>query len=282
MEAKKKNPFIQPIIWIIEGILVGFGAILPGISGGTLLIAFGMYKPIIDLLSNPFKNIKKYIWMLGFFAIGGVIGFVVLSGLAAYLMEKNTTILTCVFAGFIFGTVPELLEDAVEKEKRNKWSYISMAIGFVVMILILSLLKLNTNVTLPTNLFAWIFCGIIWGLSFIVPGLSSSSLLLFFGLYQPMLYGISKLNFGVIIPLVLAALACILLLSKGINKLFDKHHGIASHVIVGIVIATTLMILPSFNTTFINILFYLLSIGLGGIVSFFFTRICKNLKKKYN
>ena len=59
MENKKKNPFIQPIIWIMEGILVGFGAILPGISGGTLLIAFGMYKPIIDLLSNPIKNIKN-------------------------------------------------------------------------------------------------------------------------------------------------------------------------------------------------------------------------------
>ena len=282
METKKKNLFIQPLIWVMEGILVGFGAILPGISGGPLLIAFGMYKPIIDLLSNPFKNIKKYIWMLGFFAIGGVIGFVGLSGLAAYLMEKNTTILTCVFAGFIFGTVPELLEDAVEKEKRNKWSYISMAIGFVVMILILSLLKLNTNVTLAPNFFAWIFSGIIWGLSFIVPGLSSSSLLLFFGLYQPMLDGISKLNFGVIIPLGLAALACVLLLSKVINKLFDKHHGILSHIIVGIVIATTLMILPSFNTTFINILFYLLSIVLGGLASYLFTRICKKLKAKYN
>ena len=60
MDSKKKNPIVQPIIWIMEGILIGFGAILPGISGGALLVAFGMYKPIIDLLSNPFKNIKKY------------------------------------------------------------------------------------------------------------------------------------------------------------------------------------------------------------------------------
>ena len=36
METKKKNLFIQPLIWVMEGILVGFGAILPGISGGTL------------------------------------------------------------------------------------------------------------------------------------------------------------------------------------------------------------------------------------------------------
>lgn len=282
MENKKKNPFIQPIIWIMEGILVGFGAILPGISGGTLLIAFGMYKPIIDLLSNPIKNIKKYAFMLIFFAIGGIIGFVGLSGLAAYLMEKNTTILTCVFAGFIFGTIPELLEEAVEVENRSTKSYLSMLIGFIVMIGILLLLKQNINVILEPNFLSFLFCGILWGLSFIVPGLSSSSLLLFFGLYQPMLDGISKLQFGVILPIGIAALGCVLLLSKGVNKLFDKFHNVASHVIVGIVIATTIMILPSFNTTLPNILFYLLSIILGGVASFFFTRICKKLKQKYN
>ena len=144
------------------------------------------------------------------------------------------------------------------------------------------LLKLNINVILEPNFFSFLFCGVLWGLSFIVPGLSSSSLLLFFGLYQPMLDGISKFNFGVLIPLAIAFIACILLLSKGVNKLFEKYHNIASHTIVGIVIATTLMILPSFNTTLPNILFYLLSIVLGGIVSFIFTRICKKLKEKYN
>lgn len=282
MESKKKNPFIQPFIWIMEGILVGFGAILPGISGGALLVAFGMYKPIIDLLSNPIKNIKKYIYMFIFFAIGGAIGFVGLSGLAAYLLEKNTAILTCVFAGFIFGTVPELLEDAMEIEPRSKKSYISMTIGFIAMLGVLLLLKLNINVILEPNFLSFLLCGLFWGLSFIVPGLSSSSLLLFFGLYQPMLDGIAKLNFGVLIPLGIAFVACILLLSKAVNKLFEKQHNIASHAIVGIVIATTLMILPSFNTTFINVLFYLLSIVLGGIVSYIFSRVCKKLKQKYN
>lgn len=282
MEAKKKNPIIQPLIWIMEGILCGFGAILPGISGGTLLVAFGMYKPIIDLLSDPIKNIKKYILMLGFFALGGVIGFVGLSGLAAYLMEKNTTILTCVFAGFIIGTVPELLEDAKEVEPRSKKSYLAMIIAFVTMVGFLSLLRMNINVILEPNFFSYLFCGAVWGLSFIVPGLSSSSLLLFFGLYQPMLDGISRFDFGVLIPLALAALICVLILSKGVNRLFNKYHNVLSHVIVGIVIATTIMILPSFNTTFINIVFYALSIILGGIVSYIFTRICKKLKQKYN
>ena len=59
----KKNIFLW-IVWILEGIIVGVGAILPGVSGGTLCYAFGMYNPILEVLSSPFKNIKKYWFML--------------------------------------------------------------------------------------------------------------------------------------------------------------------------------------------------------------------------
>ena len=50
--------FIDPILLIFKGVLVGFGAILPGVSGGALCAAFGMYNPIINLLSHPFKALK--------------------------------------------------------------------------------------------------------------------------------------------------------------------------------------------------------------------------------
>ena len=44
---------LQGILWVLEGIIVGFGAIMPGISGGTLCVAFGMYKPLMGVLSTP-------------------------------------------------------------------------------------------------------------------------------------------------------------------------------------------------------------------------------------
>ena len=56
----KKNFIIRGILWILQGVLVGFGAILPGVSGGTLCVAFGMYKPLISVLSEPGKNLKRY------------------------------------------------------------------------------------------------------------------------------------------------------------------------------------------------------------------------------
>ena len=52
------NRLIDPILLVLKGVLVGFGAILPGVSGGALCVAFGMYNPIINLLSHPLRRSK--------------------------------------------------------------------------------------------------------------------------------------------------------------------------------------------------------------------------------
>ena len=80
------NRLIDPILLVLKGVLVGFGAILPGVSGGALCVAFGMYNPIINLLSRTFKALKTDGVRLCFFVLGGLIGFVGLSGIASWLM----------------------------------------------------------------------------------------------------------------------------------------------------------------------------------------------------
>ena len=282
MERKtnKKNILLMSIVWVLEGILVGFGAILPGISGGTLCVVFGMYRPIIEILSDLKNGLKKHWFMLGVFLFGVAVGFVGLSGLAAWLLDKNTILVTCAFVGFIIGTFPELWEDAGE-QKRTKGSIISLIVCFIVMIGILTLFKTQISVQVAPGFFGYILCGIFWGLSFIVPGLSSSSLLLFFGLYQPMLDGIATIDFRVLIPMALGMGACVLLLSKAVGLAFKKQYSIASHAVLGIVAATAIMILPfekaSVGSWVVRILFI---IG-GAAVSFIFTRICGKLKAKY-
>ena len=115
----RKNKLLLCLVWLLEGAVVGFGAILPGISGGTLCVAFGMYRPIIDTLSNLKSGISKHGIMLGIFLLGLAVGFVGLSGIASTLLEKNSVLMTCAFIGFIFGTFPELWRDAGAEEERN-------------------------------------------------------------------------------------------------------------------------------------------------------------------
>lgn len=268
------------IMWIFQGIAVGFGAILPGVSGGTLCAAFGMYRPLIEILSEPKKAIKKYWFRVLIFLIGIIIGFVGLSGLAGSLMEKDTPLITFIFAGFILGTFPELWEDA-GAQGRNAASYTAIPVCFGVMLALLSFIRMQEGgIAVSPDFWGYVLCGVLWGLSFIVPGLSSSSLLLIFGLYQPMLTGISELDFGVLLPMGIGMAACVLLLSKAIGAAYKKFYPVISHGVIGIVAATVIMIIPSWEVTSTGLVKYIIAAVCGGVVSFVLTRVCGRLKEK--
>ncbi len=266
------------LIWFLEGTVVGFGAILPGISGGTLCVAFGMYRPVIEMISDLKSGMKKYGVMLGVFLLGVAAGFVGLSGTAAWLLEKNTALVTCAFIGFILGTFPELWEDAGARG-RSREAYTAMFLSFAVMLTVLMLLKTSMSLHVDPGIPGYLLCGLLWGVSFIVPGLSSSSLLLFFGLYQPMLKGISALHMGVLLPMAAGMLLCVLFFSKGIGYAYEKRYEIVSHGVMGIVAATVVMIFPSWKEPLPVVGSYLLCMAGGAAVSYGFTRVCNKIKE---
>lgn len=275
-DVRKKQ--LMFLLWFLEGIVVGFGAILPGVSGGTLCVIFGMYRPIIDTLARVRSGIRKYGLMLLTFFVGVFVGFVVLSGLAAWMLERDTALVTCVFIGFILGTFPELWQDA-GKQGRTGRGISAMVLGFVVMAALLGVLRTTASITVQPRMAGFLLCGVLWGLSFIVPGLSSSSLLLFFGLYQPMLAGIAGFDLAVLVPLGVGMAACVLLLSRIIERTYQKHFSIVSHGILGIVAATALMILPKWDGTVQMLITNLLAIVSGCALSYGFSRLCRNVHR---
>lgn len=275
MNIKNKNSPMW-LLWFIEGVIVGFGAIMPGISGGTLCVAFGMYLPIIEVMSKPAENIKKYWKMLFAFCLGGGVGFVGLSGFAGWLMGISSELVTYAFIGFIIGTFPELWHDAGEHGRR-KSSYLNIAVGFILMLTVLLLIKNSSFMEVNADIYGFLLCGVLWGLSFIVPGLSSSTLLLFFGLYQPMLDGIGRLDMSVVIPIGIGGLACVGLLSKVVDAAYKKYYTGISHFIIGVVAATTVMIFPSVKSISV---YHSICLIAGAIVSYSFTVLCANLKKQ--
>ena len=272
-----KNFVLQAILWVVQGFIVGIGAILPGVSGGTLCYAFGIYDQILEVLSNPIKGLKKHWKMLIFVVLGGGLGFVGFAGITNWLLQLNEAVVLCVFVGLIAGTLPDIWKDA-GKEGRGKGSYIGLVVSFVALAAVFYVFKNIWQLTIAPNTVGWLLCGLLWGLSFIIPGFSSSTLLLFFGIYEKMSEGISTLDFGVLIPLGLAMLATLLLFSRLMKLVFDKFYAVVSHCVLGFVIATTLMILPSFATEWYNILIYIGCIIAGGVASFFFSKLCNKIK----
>lgn len=241
-EENKKSSISEIILRLLHGAIIGLGAVLPGISGGVLCVVFGVYKPIMQLLSHPFKAIKKYAKLLIPVVIGIGIGFLAISKLLGFLLNKYPDPSVCLFVGLIVGMLPSLFREAGEKG-RSKGSFISFGICFVVVLAIL--LGLNAvKVTIEPNFGWYIFCGFCIALSVIAPGMSFSTLLMPLGLYTPLVEGIGNLDFSVLIPAGIGALVTVILLAKAIDTLMNRHYSVVFHGIIGIVIAATIVIIP--------------------------------------
>ena len=56
---KDKNPgILHLILRVLQGILIGVGAVLPGISGGVLCVVFGIYKRSWSFWEARLKDLK--------------------------------------------------------------------------------------------------------------------------------------------------------------------------------------------------------------------------------
>lgn len=244
MSENKKSSFspLQFVYRIVQGALIGLGAVLPGISGGVLSVIFGIYKPIMELLSNPFKNFKSHVPPLIPVFIGGIIGFLGVANILSFFLEKYPDQSVCVFIGLITGMLPSLFREAGE-QGRSKGSFISMIVCMCVIFALLIGLQMFSIEVKPN--FAWyLFCGFCLALSVIAPGMSFSTLLMPLGLYTPFVDGIGHFDLGILVPGGIGALVTVICLAKAINALFDNYYSIAFHGIIGIVIAATVMIIP--------------------------------------
>lgn len=275
-KSKKLSPG-KLLLQILQGALIGLGAVLPGISGGVLSVVFGIYKTIMELLANPFGKFKTHVPKLIPYVIGGIIGFLGIANLLSYVLEKYPNPSVCLFIGLITGMLPSLWREAGE-QGRSKGSYISLVIAMIFIFVLLITLK-TSSVEITPN-FAWyIFCGFCLALSIIAPGMSFSTLLMPLGLYTPFVDGIGHFSLSVLIPAGIGALATVIGFSNAVNMLFNKYYSFAFHAIIGIVIAATIMIIPfaSFTSSaascLINVLFLAIGIVAALILDHFNSKV---------
>ena len=230
------------LIRLFQGALIGLGAVLPGISGGVLCVVFGIYKPIMELLSNPFKALKKHARMLLPVLIGLVIGFLGVAKILGFLLNRYPDASVCVFVGSILGMLPSLFRESRKKGVSGK-DYIAFGVAFVIVLALLLTLQF-VSVTITPNVGWYLFCGFCLALSIIAPGMSFSTLLMPLGLYTPFIDGIGNFDFSVLIPGGIGALVTVILFARLVNYLLNRYYSTISHAIIGIVIAATLPIIP--------------------------------------
>jgi len=237
------SQIIDWLIRLIKGALVGIGAIVPGLSGGVIAVVFGIYEPLMRFLGNlRVKFLKNVLFFLPI-GIGGVLGVVGFSAVVDYAFTHFAAQFTWLFIGFISGTFPSLYKTS-GKEGRKPWYWLlllGMAVGTFYYMFWMETIR---NVTLTPNIWVWLLSGLLMGLGLVVPGMSPSNFLIYLGLYQPMASGIRQLDLGVIIPIVIGVVICILIFAKLISWLFNKAYPVMYHLILGIVVGSTAAIIP--------------------------------------
>ena len=236
----------SPKAWfvrLLKGIAVGIGFILPGLSGGVLAVIFNIYDEIIRFLADVRKNFVanvKYFIPVG---IGGVIGVVLFAVVVDAAFGKYAAQFTCLFIGFVIGTFPSLYRKAGVQGRRSSHGVIMVASA--ILIAAVMVVGGQSLLQIPTSIPVWFGSGALIGLGVIVPGMSPSNFLIYFGLYDKMAAGIKDFDFAVIVPLTLGLIVCVLVFAKAAAWAFDHYYAGMYHFILGMVIGSSLAIFPT-------------------------------------
>ena len=285
------------LVRMLKGAIISIGALLPGISGGALCVIMGIYKPMMELLNDlpsivvntvkgvlvkifpkmktpadPFAGFKKYFNFFWPIAVGVVVGALGISKILGAFMEKNETAALFLFIGLILGTLPDLLKEARQEGVSNK-SWIALILSTCVMLAWMIPMSLAGQAQVTPNFLWWCICGVLWGLGIIVPGMSPSNIFFFLGIATPMYAAIGALDMSVLVPMLVCLALCIVLLSRFIGVCLKRWYSVFMHAVVGIVIASTIVILPpvklliqpgySFATGAMDIVIYAVCFLLG-------------------
>ena len=293
MKTKKKKLDLNSIF---GGMFVGIANIIPGVSGGTMLVIFNLFDKLMYAISDIFKKKtdtrKESIMLLIKVLLGagiGVILFAKILGITLKYLEAETIFW---FMGLILFSVPIVIKSEM---KGKKFSLFAFLIGFMFIIGLqyLQMKNPNNNQSETMNMIHFVFMivyGMIGGATMIFPGVSGSMVLLVLGKYEMIRSYIDKLTsfdtnsfislcffgIGVILGIVLSA--------KLTSFLLDKHKGKTVSVILGFIIASAL-ILPfnienEFEMTTIKTCSIITSFILGGIIIYYINRLqLKNEKK---
>ena len=258
---------------IFKGIALGAGAILPGISSGVLCVIFGIYEKLLDSILYFFKDIKKNFRFLLPIFIGVFIGVFIFSNFLQYFLITFPIQTNSIFIGLILGTIPSLLETLKKEENTSKTNFkyflaffICFSIGVGSVLLENSLSTINIESIENVSFLYLMLSGFLMSVGIVVPGVSSTIILMLLGVYSKYLTGISTLSFNILIPMGIGLILGCFVFMKITKFLLDKFHNITFAGIIGFTLGSIFVLFPTFSSG-LELLIILTSIILGFIIS---------------
>lgn len=261
MEKNRDNEMTLPKYdakgWLkafILGIFIGLAVIVPGVSGSTVAIMFGLYAAMLYAIGNVTKDFKACIKFLIPIGIGVVIGFGGGFVLVKLLLEKYIFVIICLFVGLMIGASPALLNE-IKGERASGKRVLLMIIG-VAIPLAVGAISVYLDPPALTDIegasqaftsYPWyrfvlyVPLGFVIAATQLIPGLSATAITMALGQFKPIMDSVS---FSYILenPAFILLMLCLgaglvlglVVISKFFSRLIAKHKGSTFFFVVGL------------------------------------------------
>lgn len=245
---------------LLQGMVVGIANIIPGVSGGTMMVAMGLYDKLIHAITHLKSEFKESLKLLVPIFLGAAIAIVALSRLFEFLLTDYPIPTNFAFCGLIAGSLPFIFKK-VKGHAMSVGKGVCFVIFFAVVILMAVMGETSGNAADVSfgfiNVVKLLVVGIIAAATMVIPGVSGSMMLMLLGYYDTILKTINKFmdalvafdiqdilaQCGILIPFGIGVILGIFLIAKLIEFIFSKAEIHAYYAIIGLILASPIAIL---------------------------------------
>lgn len=265
---------------ILRGIAIGIANIIPGVSGGTMMVSMGIYDEVICAVTGVFKHFKESVRTLLPYAIGMGIGIVGLSFVIGYLFAEYPLQTAMLFIGLIFGGLPLIFPKVAGKKPRI--AEIVVFVAFFGLIIWMQFWGEGNSQVLavePKTMVTLFFVGALAAATMVIPGVSGSMMLMSLGYYTPIIDHINAfvialvtLDFGtvwycmgILMPFGIGVLLGIFLIAKLVEHLLKQHERMTYFAILGLVTSSPIAVLAGMNLGTVSIAAIIAGVAMFGV-----------------
>lgn len=245
---------------LLQGMVVGIANIIPGVSGGTMMVAMGLYDKLIHAITHLKSEFKESLKLLVPIFLGAGIAIVALSRLFEFLLENYPIPTNFAFCGLIAGSLPFIFKK-VKGHSVSVGRAVCFIIFFAIVILMAVIGETSGNAADVSfgliNVIKLLLVGIIAAATMVIPGVSGSMMLMLLGYYDTILKTINNfmdalaafdmqeilVQCGILIPFGIGVILGIFLIAKIIEFIFSKAEIHAYYAIIGLILASPVAIL---------------------------------------
>ena len=181
---------------VVGGTLMGLANLVPGVSGGTMLLAAGVYPGFISAIAEvtTLRFRPRSLVLLAGVTVSAALVILLLAGAVKGLVQDYRWITYSLIIGLTFGGIPLLWRMA---RPATPSLFVSAAISFALMLL-MAMGGDGISHAGERNLLLIFIAGLAASSAMILPGVSGGYLLLLLGQYEPILGSIDQIKRGLL------------------------------------------------------------------------------------